>query len=63
VYYNNTGDITMRLLDKIALQRLISLILTFILSVLKLVIPKTIEDIDKPLDKRRKWFPNLRKKK
>lgn len=53
----------MRLLDKIALQRLISLILTFILSVLKLVIPKTIEDIDKPLDKRRKWFPNLRKKK
>lgn len=53
----------MRLLDKIALQRLISLILTFILSVLKLVIPKATEDIDKPLDKRRKWFPKLRKKK
>jgi hypothetical protein len=53
----------MKLLDKIALQRLISLILSFILAVLKLVVPKVTEDIEKPLDQRRKWFPKLRKKK
>lgn len=53
----------MRLLDKIALQRLISLILSFILAVLKLVVPKVTEDIDQPLDKRRKWIPRLRKTK
>ena len=53
----------MRLLDKIALQRLISLILGFILAVLKLVVPKVTEDLDKPTDEKRKWIPRLRKKK
>ena len=61
--YKYTGDITMRLLDKIALQRLISLILTFILAVLKLVVPKITEDIDKPVDEKRKWIPRWRKNK
>jgi hypothetical protein len=53
----------MRLLDKIALQRLISLILSFILAVLKLVVPKITEDIEKPVDERRKIIPRWRKKK
>lgn len=53
----------MRLLDKIALQRLISLILSFILAVLKLVVPKVTEDLDKPIDEQRKWIPRWRKKK
>jgi len=53
----------MKLLDRIALQRLISLILSFILAVLKLVVPKVTEDIEKPLNERRKWFPKIRKKK
>lgn len=53
----------MRLLDKIVLQRLISLILNFILAVLKLVVPKTTEDILKPVDERRKWIPRWRKRK
>lgn len=52
----------MRLLDKIALQRLISLLLSFILAVLKLFAPKVIEDIDKPVDERKKWIPRWRKK-
>lgn len=53
----------MKLLDRIALQRLISLILTFILAVLKLVVPKVTEDVTKPTDERRKWFPKIRKRK
>lgn len=53
----------MKLLDKIALQRLISLILSFILAILKLVVPKVTEDIDKPINERKKWLPRLRKKK
>ncbi len=53
----------MRLVDKIALQRLISLILNFILAILKLFAPKVIEDIENPIDKKRKWIPRWRKKK
>ena len=53
----------MKLLDKIALQRLISLILNFILAVLKLVVPKVTEDIPKPVEERRKWIPRWRKRK
>lgn len=53
----------MRLLDKIALQRLISLILNFILAVLKLVVPKVTEDLRKPVEERRKWIPRWRKRK
>jgi hypothetical protein len=43
----------MRLIDKIALNRLLSVILNFILGVLKIVSPKTIEDIDTPKPKRK----------
>ena len=53
----------MRLLDRIALQRAISLILNFILAVLKILVPKATEDIDKPVDERRKWVPRWRKRK
>lgn len=50
----------MKLLDKIALQRLISMILNFILAVLKLVVPKpTDNDSAKP--KRRRIFPRVKK--
>lgn len=46
----------MKLLDRIALQRLISMLLTFILAVLKLVVPKTTEkkEEDKILRPRRR---------
>lgn len=53
----------MRLLDKIALNRLISLILGFILTIVKLCLPKSGDEnsIDKPKDK--KLFPTIRRKK
>ena len=50
----------MRLIDKIALNRLISTILTFILGVLKIFAPQSVEDIDKKPDRR--WNPKWRKK-
>ena len=54
----------MRIIDKIALQRLISMLLTFILAVLKLIVPEKTEandDIDNPKPKRKKIFPRVRK--
>ena len=52
----------MRIIDKIALQRLISLILNFILAILKLFAPKAIEDVEVPVDEKKKWIPRWRKK-
>lgn len=46
----------MKLLDKIALNRLISIITNFILGLLKLFAPKTI-DIEVPKPKRKKILP------
>lgn len=45
----------MRLIDKIALNSLIKTILNFILGILKIFAPQTIEDIEKP--KKRKILP------
>jgi hypothetical protein len=57
----------MRLLDKLALNRLISIILNFILSMVKLFKPSNI-DIDNPPpiiplppNKRKRWFPRGKK--
>ena len=47
----------MRLLDKIVLNRLISLITNFILGVLSIIAPKTIEKIDDESKPRKKIFP------
>jgi hypothetical protein len=47
----------MRLLDKIALNRLISIITNFILGLLKIFAPKTIDDIEVPKPKRKKILP------
>lgn len=51
----------MKILDKIALNRLISIILNFILTILKLFVPVDKSITDKP--DRKRWFPNIRKKK
>jgi hypothetical protein len=54
----------MRIIDKIALQRLVSMFLTFILAVLKLIVPENTEandDIDNPKPKRKRIFPRVRK--
>lgn len=47
----------MKLLDKIALNRLISIITNFILGILKIFAPKTIDDIDILKPKRKKILP------
>jgi hypothetical protein len=56
----------MRIIDKIALQRLISMLLTFILAVLKLFMPSNTEvddnvDNPKPKPKRKRIFPRVNK--
>ena len=50
----------MRFLDKLALNRLVAIVLGFILSVIKLVVPKTDTDnpiVPKPPIKRKRLFP------
>jgi hypothetical protein len=47
----------MNILDKIALNRLISIITNFILGLLKIFAPKSIEDIEIPKPKRKKILP------
>lgn len=52
----------MRILDQIALNRLISIILNFIIGILKIFAPNSVNTIDiKP--KRKKIFPLIRPKK
>lgn len=53
----------MKLLDRIALQRLISMLLTFILAVLKMFAPKTIEDNDPTIEEDKRWRPRWRRNK
>jgi hypothetical protein len=43
----------MRLIDKIALNRLLSIIASFILGIIKILSPKSVEEIDKPKPKRK----------
>ena len=47
----------MRLLDKIALNRLISIVTNFILGLIKIFAPKAIDDINLPKPKRKKILP------
>lgn len=43
----------MRIIDKIALNRLISILANFILGLLKIFAPSSVEDIDSPKPKRK----------
>lgn len=52
----------MKLLDKIALNRLLSIIASFILGVLKIIAPKSVEEIDAPKPDKPLWKPRWRKK-
>lgn len=47
----------MKILDKIALNRLINIITNFILQLLKLFAPKSVEDINLPKPNRKKILP------
>jgi hypothetical protein len=47
----------MRLLDKIALNRLISIVANFILGLLKIFAPKAVDNIEVPKPKRKKILP------
>ncbi len=50
----------MRLIDKIALNRLLSIIASFILGIIKILSPKSVEEIDTPKPDK-KWRPRWRK--
>ena len=43
----------MRIIDKIALNRLLSILSSFILGLLKIFAPTSVEDIDTPKPKRK----------
>jgi hypothetical protein len=47
----------MRIIDKIALNRLISIITNFILGLLKIFAPKSVDDIELPKPERKKILP------
>lgn len=51
----------MRILDKIILNRLISLIANFILAMVKIFAPQDVEDLDIPKPDK-KWRPRWRRK-
>ena len=55
----------MRILDKIAFNRLIAIIANFILSIIKIFAPKAVENIEVPevTPERKKIFPIFRRKK
>jgi len=45
----------MKLLDKIALNRLISIVASFILGVLKILAPHSVEEVDNPKPKKKRF--------
>lgn len=55
----------MRVIDKIAFNRLVAIIANFILSIIKIFAPKAVEDIEVPevTPDRRRIFPIFRRKK
>lgn len=50
----------MRIIDKVVLNRLLSIISSFILGVIKILSPKSVEEIDQPKPDK-KWKPRWRK--
>lgn len=55
----------MKVLDKMAFNRLVAIIANFILSLVKIFAPKAVENIEVPevTPERKKIFPIFRKKK
>ena len=51
----------MRIIDKIVLNRLLSIISSFILGIIKILSPKSVEEVDTPKPDK-KWRPRGRKK-
>jgi hypothetical protein len=49
----------MKILDQIVLNRLISIILNFIVGILKIFAPNSVDNIDTKPKKRKRLFPNL----
>jgi len=50
----------MRIIDKVILNRLLSIIASFILGIIKIISPKSVEEIDTPKPDK-KWRPRWRK--
>lgn len=47
----------MKIIDQIILNRLISTIVNFILAIVKIFSPKTLDDVEIPKPKRKKILP------
>lgn len=52
----------MKLLDRIALERALSMILSFILTLIKMFVPSKTGNDDSAIKPDRKWKPRWRKK-
>jgi hypothetical protein len=50
----------MKIIDKVILNRLLSIIASFILSIIKILSPKSVEEINTPKPDKR-WRPRWRK--
>ena len=50
----------MRIIDKIVLNRLLSIISSFILGLIKILSPNSVEEVDPPKPDK-KWRPRWRK--
>lgn len=49
----------MKIIDQIVLNRLLSIIASFILGVLKIISPKSVEEIDKPEIKKKRLLRRI----
>jgi hypothetical protein len=52
----------MRILDRIVLNRLISIITSFVLGLIKIFAPQSLEDIDLPKPEEKKRKPRWRRR-
>lgn len=53
----------MKLLDRIALERALSMILSFVLTLIKIFVPSKTGNDDNAVKPDRKWKPKWRRKK
>lgn len=51
----------MKIIDKFLLNRLISIVLNFIIGILKIFAPNSVNNIDTDSKKRKRLFPRLKK--
>lgn len=51
----------MKFLDKLALNRLVAIILNFVLSVIKIISPKLKDELEENVPSKPRWIPPWRR--